>query len=160
MSLVEQYHAERKARLARMAKSAAPKRTYTRSKNGTVKPYPPNYCWSRMWFWDLVNMRKTTEIGYIPPVRRIINTVGQHYGISANDIVSARRTADIVLPRQVAMYLARQTTPLSLPQISRSFGNRDHTTILHAIRRIKFYLERNPEMRATIDKLKREVGPI
>jgi chromosomal replication initiator protein len=49
---------------------------------------------------------------------------------------SARRARAVARPRQVAMYLAKQLTPRSLPEIGRKFGNRDHTTVMHAIRRI------------------------
>jgi chromosomal replication initiator protein len=67
---------------------------------------------------------------------KIKRAVAEHYGISMNNLTSARRTWDVVRPRQVAMYLAKELTPMSLPQIGRLFGGRDHTTVLHAIRQI------------------------
>jgi chromosomal replication initiator protein len=71
-----------------------------------------------------------------PPIRAIQAVVASHYDVTRADICSARRMKEIVIPRQVAMYLAKELTPFSLPQLGRHFGGRDHTTILHGIRRI------------------------
>ena len=70
-------------------------------------------------------------------IRRIIAVVARFHGISVNDLKSDRRTANVVRPRQVAMYLAKQLTLGSLPAIGRLLGDRDHTTVLHAVRRIE-----------------------
>ena len=61
----------------------------------------------------------------------------QHFGLSAEELLSPSRTARIAWPRQVAMYLARELTDESLPAIGRHFGGRDHTTVLHALRRTR-----------------------
>lgn len=71
-----------------------------------------------------------------PTVREIQAASEKHFGISHREIISARRTAQVVRPRQVAMYLARTLTLRSLPDIGRQFGGRDHTTVLHAFRKI------------------------
>jgi hypothetical protein len=71
-----------------------------------------------------------------PTVREIQAASEKHFGVSHRDIISARRTAQVVHPRQVAMYLARTLTLRSLPDIGRQFGGRDHTTVLHAVRKI------------------------
>jgi hypothetical protein len=71
-----------------------------------------------------------------PAVRDIQKAVCEHYGVTLADMFSRRRTADIVKPRQVAMYLVKVLTLRSLPDIARRFGGRDHTTALHAIRKI------------------------
>lgn len=68
-------------------------------------------------------------------VETIIRTVAKHYGVSFTDILSARRTTDVVKPRQVAAYLTKTITLRSLPEIGRRFG-RDHTTILSSVRKI------------------------
>ncbi len=62
--------------------------------------------------------------------------VAEHYGIRLSDMTSARRARAVARPRQVAMYLAKQLTPRSLPEIGKKFGGRDHTTVMHAVRRI------------------------
>jgi hypothetical protein len=71
-----------------------------------------------------------------PSIRDIQKAVSKHYEVSLADILSSRRTAKIVKPRQVAMYICKELTPHSLPQLGRRFGGRDHTTVLHAVRKI------------------------
>lgn len=72
----------------------------------------------------------------LPEVKAIKVAVARRYGVTVIDIDSARRTASVVRPRQIAMYLTKILTLRSLPDIGRLFGNRDHTTALHAIRKI------------------------
>ncbi len=66
----------------------------------------------------------------------ILQVVGRHYNVSRADLLSPRRARSIVLPRQVGMYLAKKLTPRSLPEIGKRFGGRDHSTVLHAVRKI------------------------
>lgn len=70
-------------------------------------------------------------------IAEIQTAVASHYHIPLSEMTSARRTRDVARPRQVAMFLAKSLTPRSYPAIGRMFGNRDHTTVLHAIRKIK-----------------------
>ena len=63
--------------------------------------------------------------------------VCEHYNLRMSDMVSARRTRSIARPRQMAMYLAKKLTPRSYPEIGRKFGGRDHTTVLHGVRKIE-----------------------
>jgi chromosomal replication initiator protein len=70
----------------------------------------------------------------IEDIQRI---VARHYNVSKSELLSNRRTRTIVKPRQIAMYLAKVMTPRSLPEIGRRFGGRDHTTVLHAVRKIE-----------------------
>lgn len=72
-----------------------------------------------------------------PKIAAILKETAAHYGVTVADIVSARRTAHVMKPRQMAMYIARITTLRSLPEIGRRIGGRDHTTILHGVRRIE-----------------------
>ena len=67
----------------------------------------------------------------------IQRTVAEHYNIRLADLIGPRRTRNVARPRQVAMYLAKALTQRSLPEIGRDFGGRDHTTILHGVRRIE-----------------------
>ena len=71
------------------------------------------------------------------------------------DLLSQRRHRSVVWPRQVGMYLAKQLTARSLPEIGRRFGNRDHTTVLHAIRKIEGELAGNPRLKEELEELKR-----
>ncbi len=70
-------------------------------------------------------------------IEEIQKRVAAHYAIKLSDMSSARRMRNVALPRQVAMYLAKKLTTYSLPEIGKNFGDRDHTTVLHAVRKIK-----------------------
>ena len=70
-------------------------------------------------------------------IEDIQKLVATHYNVSRADILSSRRTANVVRPRQVAMYLSKVLTLRSLPEIGRRFGGRDHTTVIHAVRKIE-----------------------
>jgi chromosomal replication initiator protein len=72
-----------------------------------------------------------------PRIEDIQRIVARHYNVSKTELLSNRRTRTIVKPRQIAMYLAKVMTPRSLPEIGRRFGGRDHTTVLHAVRKIE-----------------------
>lgn len=93
-----------------------------------------------------------------PKVDRIIDAAADEFGISGIDIRSQRRTADVVLPRQIAMYLAKLLTFKSLPEIGRRLGNRDHTTILHGIRRAEAWIAENPEIRAKVAAIRKKLS--
>jgi chromosomal replication initiator protein len=79
-------------------------------------------------------------------VELIQKTVADYYKIKVADMYSKRRPSVIALPRQVAMYLAKELTQKSLPEIGDLFGGRDHTTVLHAVRKIGGERNKNPEM--------------
>ena len=81
--------------------------------------------------------------------------VARHYNVSKADLLSGRRTRTIVRPRQIAMYLAKVLTPRSLPEIGRRFGGRDHTTVLHAVRKIEGLIEGDKTLAEEIELLKR-----
>ncbi len=69
-------------------------------------------------------------------IEDIQKRVAEHYGIRTSEMHSAKRIRSVALPRQVAMYLSKNLTPFSLPEIGRKFGGRDHTTVIHAIKKI------------------------
>lgn len=70
-------------------------------------------------------------------IAAIQQATAEHFRVALIEMVSARRARHVARPRQVAMFLARELTPLSLPNIGRRFGNRDHTTVMHAIRTVE-----------------------
>lgn len=88
-------------------------------------------------------------------IEDILRIISRHYGVSKSDLLSQRRHRSVVWPRQIGMYLAKQLTQRSLPEIGRRFGNRDHTTVLHAIRKIEGLLGDNVRLRDEIDELKK-----
>ena len=67
----------------------------------------------------------------------IISVIADQYGVTQEDIISKKRSRDIALPRQIAMYLCRELTDMSLPKIGQELGGRDHTTVIHADRKIR-----------------------
>jgi chromosomal replication initiator protein len=69
-------------------------------------------------------------------IDEIQKRVSEHFKIRQAEMVSARRARVVARPRQIAMYLSKQLTPRSLPEIGRRFGGRDHTTVMHAVKRI------------------------
>lgn len=81
----------------------------------------------------------------------ILKVVGRHFNVARTDILSPRRARSVVIPRQVGMYLAKKMTARSLPEIGRRFGGRDHSTVLHAVRKID-------EQIKTDERLAREVA--
>jgi len=88
----------------------------------------------------------------IEDIQRI---VARQFNVSKNDLLSNRRTRVIVRPRQIAMYLAKVMTPRSLPEIGRRFGGRDHTTVLHAVRKIEHLTSEDQKLAHEIELLKR-----
>jgi chromosomal replication initiator protein len=88
-------------------------------------------------------------------IEDILRIVSRHYGVSKGDLLSQRRHRSVVWPRQIGMYLSKQMTQRSLPEIGRRFGNRDHTTVLHAIRKIENILKDDTRLRDELDDLKK-----
>ncbi len=86
-------------------------------------------------------------------VQRIQEVVAEYFRISTYDIKSQRRIKNLVIPRQIAMYLCRTLTESSLTSIAEEFGGKDHTTVLHACKKIKTELNENENIRAIIDKI-------
>lgn len=117
---------------------------------------------NRIQAW--MGLRKTTEFNDIGIVKEILKDffpehstktidiktiqreVCRHYNLTAAELISNKRSHDIVYPRQVAMYLARTLTDLSLPKIGEKFGGRDHTTVMHAEGKIKKEMKARPEV--------------
>ena len=88
-------------------------------------------------------------------IEDIQRVVARQYNVSRADLLSSRRTANVVRPRQVAMYLAKVLTLRSLPEIGRRFGGRDHTTVLHAVRKIETLAGNDSTLADEIETLKR-----
>lgn len=86
-------------------------------------------------------------------IEGIMDVVADHYSIKVAEMKSKRRTRNITFPRQVAMYLARDLTESSLPEIGQAFGGRDHSTVIHAIEKIETELKMDPSLQSTIAEL-------
>ncbi len=88
-------------------------------------------------------------------IEEIQRRVAEHWNIRLTDMSSARRARAVARPRQVAMYLAKQLTSRSLPEIGRKFGNRDHTTVMHAVARVSELMERDTAFGEDVELLRR-----
>lgn len=100
---------------------------------------------------DLVRQREPKRV----KIEDIQKLVASRYNVSRSDILSERRTAAVVKPRQIAMYLAKVLTLRSLPEIGRRFGGRDHTTVLHAVRKIEKLIGDDSALNDEVELLKR-----
>ena len=87
-------------------------------------------------------------------VDKIQNTVSNFFNISLSDMLSQRRSRPLARPRQIAMFLAKKMTTRSLPEIGRRFANRDHTTVIHAVKTITRLTEKDDEMKKNINQIK------
>jgi chromosomal replication initiator protein len=90
-------------------------------------------------------------------IEDIQRVVARQYNVSRSELLCSRRTANVVRPRQLAMYLAKVLTLRSLPEIGRRFGGRDHTTVLHAVRKIEARTSNDPALAEEIEVLKRQL---
>ncbi len=97
---------------------------------------------------DVYNSNKIVSID------RIQNVTSNFFSINLEDMLSQRRSRPLARPRQIAMYLAKKLTTRSLPEIGRKFANRDHTTVIHAVKTIDKISQTNDEMRKNIEELK------
>ena len=110
----------------------------------------------RTWFWIVDEINPCLPRGLTIEV--IQTAVERHCKVGHLELISARRTGGIVRPRQIAMYLAKQLTPLSLPMIGRKFGGRDHTTVLHAVRKIEALRTRDKILAGDLDAIQRAIA--
>ncbi|MEP7239913.1 MAG: chromosomal replication initiator protein DnaA [Devosia sp.] len=100
---------------------------------------------------DLVRAREARRVR----IEDILRIVSRHYKVPRNELLSSRRSRDVVRPRQIAMYLAKSLTSRSLPEIGRRFGGRDHTTVLHSVRKVEQMMKDDADLTQEIDLLKR-----
>jgi chromosomal replication initiator protein len=110
------------------------------------KPLNVNDC--KIILKDIYNSSKVISIDKIQSV------TSNFFSITLDDMLSPRRSRPLARPRQIAMYLAKKLTPRSLPEIGRKFANRDHTTVIHAVKTVEKLLENNDELRKNVEELK------
>jgi len=103
---------------------------------------------------DLVRPQEPKRI----KIEDIQRMVARHFNVNRSDMLSSRRTANVVRPRQIAMYLAKTLTLRSLPEIGRRFGGRDHTTVLHAVRKIEALADKDQALAEELESIKRQLA--
>ena len=102
---------------------------------------------------DLIRPHEPKRV-MIEDIQRVVSL---HYNVSRTDMLSERRTINVVRPRQMAMYLAKTLTLRSLPEIGRKFGGRDHTTVLHAVRKIEALVGNDAMLADEVEALKSQL---
>lgn len=106
------------------------------------------------WAWFRIEEEIDPLQPRSPKIQEIQAATARHYGISRMDLISERRTANVVGPRHVAMYLSHALTLRSFPAIGRMTGNRDHTTVIHGVRKIEHLKETDAALAADIEAIK------
>jgi chromosomal replication initiator protein len=102
---------------------------------------------------DIISNKNSKQI----TVDLIQDVVSSYFNLRIDDFKSKRRTKNVAFPRQIAMYLARKLTDLSLPKIGEEFGGRDHTTVIHAYEKITAGLEKDESLKDTLDELIKKI---
>lgn len=102
---------------------------------------------------ELISNRNSKQI----TINLIQDVVSSYYNLRIDDFKSKRRTRNVAFPRQIAMYLARKLTDLSLPKIGEEFGGRDHTTVIHAYEKINREVDEDESLKDTIDDLTKKL---
>lgn len=102
---------------------------------------------------DIISSSKPTQI----TISYIKDVVSQNYNVKIEDLNSKRRTRSITYPRQIAMYISRELTDLSLPKIGEEFGGRDHTTVIHAYDKISKDIKSDSDFSNRIEKIIKEI---
>lgn len=165
-------HNEHKARLQRIAAAAARANPKTDSEFSAalnaveepVKAEAPKDKWAEfqiekhkpLWFSITRHVKVSRLKG--PNIRAIQRATCDVYGVDLHDLLSARRSDEIVLPRQVSMYLAKKLTGLSSTRIARATGDRDHTTALHAFRKIENLIKTDDELAAHVAMIRERLN--
>jgi chromosomal replication initiator protein len=102
---------------------------------------------------DILSTAQPKEIT-IPLIQQV---VADYFHLKVDDFKSKKRSRPIAYPRQIAMYLCRELTDQSLPKIGEEFGGRDHTTVIHACEKIQEDMQKDSQLRRTIDELKKKI---
>ena len=105
------------------------------------------------WLKDVIRKDVRGPVG----IEAIQQAVAESFGMSIEDMVSSRRTSELALARQVAMFLCRKKTEASLQQIGLAFKKKDHTTVLHAQRKIAQLVEEQPRMKQIVDNIEQKL---
>jgi chromosomal replication initiation ATPase DnaA len=143
MSVIESLHQAHKARLKRMALGVRPR-------------YLPDRDYERAWAFEIMGLVDASPVRR-PRVIEIQRAAARHFGVELNDIRSDRRDRKTALARHVAMYLARDLTLKSFQEIGSLFGARDHSTVVHGVRRIEAKLPFDAELTADVGRIRVEL---
>lgn len=110
---------------------------------------PLNIATAQAAISDIINNSQPTPV----TVDKIIEEVARTYGVSSDEILSQMRKAEISSARQIAMYIVREITQLSMVEVGKTFGGRDHSTVVYAIKQVEKNIKTDPHLKATIDDI-------
>ena len=99
------------------------------------------------------------DVSKVITISLIISTVCEQYGVRQEDITSKKRNKEIVLPRQIVMYLARELTDMPLEEIGKALGKKDHTTVMSGVTKIKDLLAIDDELKKNLDIINKKLNP-
>ncbi len=99
----------------------------------------------------------TEKNARIITIEGIQKVVAHHYSLKVAELKAQNNSRRVAEPRQIAMFLCREVTESSLPQIGRKFGGKHHTTVLHSIRKIEGLRDKDPQLKSTLDKLVQDI---
>ena len=117
-----------------------------------INSKPPNISDCRKILKDFINYNNKPI-----NVETIQNVVASYFNLPIQEMLSARRSRSLARPRQIAMYLVKQYTTKSLPDIGRKFSNRDHTTVIHAVKKIDELIKKDTEIRQSVIEIKKKL---
>jgi chromosomal replication initiator protein len=103
---------------------------------------------------DIISSRNSKQV----TIELIQDIVSTYFNLKVEDFKSSRRTRNISFPRQIAMYMCRKLTDMSLPKIGEEFGGRDHTTVIHAYEKISTSLKEDENLQDTIAELTKKIS--
>ncbi len=103
---------------------------------------------------DIISSKQTKQV----TIDIIQEVIANYYNLKIEDLKSSRRTRNIAFPRQIAMYLSRKLTDMSLPKIGEEFGGRDHTTVIHAYEKISNNLKKDESLQNAISELNKRIN--
>jgi len=104
------------------------------------------------------------EVGFEQPTQRaarledILESVSKYYSVPIQDMIGTSRIRNVLIPRQIAMYIGKKYLNVSLVQLGERFSNRDHSTVLHAINKIEKTVQKDPNMLREISTIEKDVG--
>lgn len=153
--------AELRAHYKRAAKNIIrPKPVLVVDNTPEAVPVPVFYVQPRVIYFKQPSPYNGDGAPHLPKMSDLMRAVCEFYRCSDIDIISSRRTASIVKPRHVLMYLARKMTTKSLPDIGRFLGGKDHTSVLHGIRRIDLAMIRDVKVAEEVAAIRARVNDI
>jgi hypothetical protein len=167
MSVIESLHQAHKARLKRMAASGVAQ-TPSQARNASASlimsfgakrvrsRYLPDRDYERAWAFEIMGLVDSLPLRR-PRVIEIQRAAARHFSVELNDVLSDRRDRRIALARHVAMYLARELTLKSFQEIGSRFGARDHSTVVHGVKRIEAMLPFDAELTADVGRIRVEL---